>query len=360
MKTHRRLLAALGAAGIILGAAAFQLLGGAYDTSSGDALDALLDPLLWGHPGTLAGLILGDDLAQRLGFAPAISLPTATLIVWNIRVPRILSGALVGIDLAISGTLFQAITRNDLASPYTLGVGAGSGLAIWLILVASPSLGVHLPLAASLGGALAFLLTYSIAWSRGASPVRLVLAGVIVSALAGSVQSALFFLARDLNAIQDAAAWTVGSLAGTGWQHVRLALPWTVLLFILSLAASRYLDLLLLGDAAAHSLGLRIERARFLLAALAIGAASTAISVGGHIAFVGLIVPHIVRTLAPGGHRAWLLGALLAGPALLMSADAAARLAIAPAQLPVGVLTGLIGGVYFLYLMRRRRDLGGG
>lgn len=339
-------------------AAAVQTLAGAYEMTWRQALGACFDRAVWGHPGTLLRIVLGEDMANALGAGPANALDTGTLIVWNIRMPRLIVAALVGINLAVSGTIFQAVTRNDLASPYTLGVGAGSGLAIWLVLVIHPGLGPYLPVLAGLGGAVAFLVVYAIAWQHGTSPVRLVLAGVIVAAVAGSLQTALFFLARDLNVVRDAAAWLAGSLSGVGWPQVRIGLPWTILVLTLAFAGSRHLDLISLGDAQARALGVPVERTRFALSALAILAASTSISIAGHVSFVGLIVPHIVRNTVGAQHRGLLLGCLLAGPALLVSADVVARLALSPIQLPVGVITGLLGGIYFLYLMRRRRDLG--
>lgn len=348
----------IGAALVCLGAALVQAAGGAYAISLGQAWDALTDPALWGHGPTWARLLLGDGLGDWLGLGPAQPLPTGTLVVWSVRVPRIIVGALVGADLAVAGAIFQALTRNDLASPYTLGVGAGAGLGVWVALVALPSLGPHLPLVASLGGAAAFVLVYAIAWQGGAQPTRLVLAGVIVAALAGSVQTALFFMAPDLAVIQDAAAWTAGSLSGVGWAHVRLALPLTVLVLALAFGAVRALDVIHLGDGPARALGQAVERARFGLAALAILAAATSVSVAGHVAFVGLIVPHVVRARMGGTHRDLLLGCVLVGPALLCSADAVARLALSPIQLPVGVVTGLLGGAYFLWLMRRHSRWG--
>lgn len=343
---------------LTVSAATVQLMAGAYEMGPGGIWAALTDPALWDHPGTVARMVLGDDISNALGCDPATPLPTATLILWSIRLPRVIIAALVGVNLAVAGTIFQAITRNELASPYTLGVGAGAGLGVWLALVAFPALGPHMPVVASIGGAVAFLMVYAIAWHRGTSPVRLVLAGVIVSAVAGSVQTMLFFLARDLDVIRDAAAWTAGSLSGVSWAHVRLALPWTVLILALSFAGIRALDVMMLGDGPARALGQRVERTRFTLAALAILAASVSVSVAGHVSFVGLIVPHIVRNTVGGQHKAMLIGCMVAGPALLISADTVSRLAFSPMQLPVGVVTGLLGGVYFLHLMRRRRELG--
>jgi iron complex transport system permease protein len=347
-----------GASLLVVVAALVQVGSGSYGTSWTQAAGALFDAQVWGHPSVLLRLLLGDGAAHALGLSEAPPLDTATLVVWNVRVPRVLTGLLVGINLAYSGSIFQAITRNELASPYLLGVSSGAGLAILLVLVVCPTLGPWLPLIAMLGGGAAFLIVYAIAWNHGTSPVRLVLAGVIVAAIAGSLQTGLFFLAKDLAIIQNAMAWTAGSLTGAGWEQVRLILPWTLLTVILGLAGSRHLDVLLLGDPMARALGMPVERARFLLAALAIMAASSSVAVAGLVGFVGLIVPHIVRGLVGSRHHRLLPGCLFAGPALLVSADTAARLLFSPVQVPVGIVTGILGGFFFLYLMRRRKEIG--
>jgi len=209
-----------------------------------------------------------------------------------------------------------------------------------------------------LGGAVAFLLVYFIAWHGGTSEVRLVLAGVIVGAIFGSAQTAILFLARDINTVQNALAWTTGSLTGADWRQVRLILPWTISTVILGLCAARYLDLVLLGEANARALGMNVERARFLLAAIAIMAAASSVAVAGLVGFVGLIVPHLVRGMVGSAHNRLLIGCLFGGPALMAASDAFARLAANPVQIPVGIVTGLLGGIFFLYLMRRRRHIG--
>lgn len=343
---------------IVFAAAFAQVAAGSYEMTCEQALAALTDPKVWGQPATLLRLLFGERLAEVFGLHDAEPLATMTLIVWNVRLPRVLVGLLVGINLACAGSIFQAITRNELASPYLLGVSSGAGLAILLVLVVYPVLGPHLPLIAMLGGGAAFLLVYSIAWHHGTSPVRLVLAGVIVAAIAGSLQTAIFFLAKDINIMQNALAWTTGSFTGAGWEQVRMIAPWTVICAVLSLSGARHLDVLLLGDPTARALGMPVERARFFLAVTAIMASASSVAVAGLVGFVGLIVPHVVRSLVGSAHHRLLLGCMFAGPALLVSADAAARLAFRPVQVPVGIVTGVLGGVFFLYLMRRRREIG--
>ncbi len=355
-----RALFGLAAVSLLVGmvAALFQIGAGSYEMSWGQAWAALTDPQVWGRPELLLRLILGGKLADSLGVGQPAPLSTLTLIVWNVRLPRVLVGLLVGMNLAFSGSIFQAITRNEMASPYLLGVSSGAGLAILLVLVCFPALGVHLPLIAMLGGLAAFTIVYAIAWNHGTSPVRLVLAGVIVGAIAGSIQTGLFFMAKDIAVVQNALAWTTGSLTGVGWEQVRLIAPWTVVCVVLGFSGARYLDVLLLGDPTAKALGMAVERTRFLLASTAILSAASAVSVAGLVGFVGLIVPHIVRSLVGSPHRGLLAGCLFAGPALLVTADAVARLVLSPVQIPVGIVTGVLGGGFFLYLMRRKQEFG--
>lgn len=342
---------------VVACAALIQLSAGSYEMTASSVLAAFLDPVIWTEPATLGRLLLGDALADSWRLPAAAPMPTETLIIWNVRMPRVLTAILVGINLSISGCIFQAVTRNEMASPYLLGVSSGAGLAALSVLILFPALGAYLPMFAMLGGAGAFLIVYAIAWNRGTSPVRLVLAGIIVGAIAASIQTALFFLAKDINVVQNALAWTTGSLTGAGWIQVRQVAPWTVVSGILAFLGARHLDILQLGDASARSLGMHVERTRFLLAATAIMAAGSAVAVGGLIGFVGLIVPHVVRNLVGSAHHSLLRGCIFAGPALLVTADTAARLIVRPAQLPVGILTGCLGGVFFLYLMRTRREV---
>ncbi len=339
---------------IALAAGAVQICCGSYKCTWAGFWHALTDPNLWHNPGTLIRIILGDTLADQLGAAPAVRLDTETLIVWSLRMPRVLVGVMVGMNLAISGAIFQAITRNELASPYTLGVSSGAGLAVLLVLVVYPHLGIHLPLIASLGGAAAFLIVYAIAWKGGTSSVRLILAGVIVGSITGAIQSGLHLFIRDIAIAQDAQAWMAGSLTGAKWAQVRYAVPWTLLVVTLSLCFTRYMDLLLLGDARSKSLGMAVESVRFLLAAIAIVGAATTVSVAGLVGFIELIVPHIVRSSAGSTSKVVLLGGIAAGPALVVSADTIARLAFRPVQIPVGIVTGTLGGIWFLFLMRKK------
>jgi iron complex transport system permease protein len=355
---------AVGSSLIVLVSTLVQVSFGAYSMSIGQAWQSVFDPVVWSNPYVLLQFFFGEGIAEAIaatfGLSTAgVELSKESLIVWNIRLPRVVVGALVGMNLAVSGAIFQAVTRNELASPYILGVSSGSGLAILLTLVVFSGFATFLPIFAALGGTVAFIVVYAIAWKNGTSPVRLVLAGVIVSTVFSSLQTAMYLLASDIGVVQSAIAWTTGSLTGTDWEQVRMILPWTLFVTIpLSVVASRQLNVLLLGEKTAKALGMSVERVRFALSGVAILAASAAISVAGIVGFVGLIVPHVVRNIVGSDYKRLVVGCLFAGPALMVAADVGARLALNPTQIPVGIVTGLVGGPYFLYLMRKKQQLG--
>jgi iron complex transport system permease protein len=341
-----------------------QVSFGAFTMTIEQAWRAVFNPQVIFNPTAWEAFLFGSELPE---------MNRRSLIVWNIRLPRVFVAAIVGASLAVSGAIFQAVTRNELASPYVLGVSSGAGLTVLLTLVVFPSVTVAipllfgtftfntsslLPLLAALGGTIAFLLVYGIAWKGGTSPVRLVLAGVIVNMVFQSLQRGLFFFADDLGVVQSALAWITGSLTGTGWEQVRLAIIPATIAILLAIAGARQLNVLLLGERTAQSLGMRVERVRFMLSGVAILAASTAIAVAGIIGFFGLVVPHVVRIVLGSDYRRLVIGCVFAGPALLVVADVGARLALSPIQIPVGVVTGVVGGPYFLYLMRKQETMG--
>ncbi len=368
----------LGSLAIVVGGGLVQVSFGAFSMSIVDAWQAVFNPEVILNARAWEAWLLGGEVPE---------MNKRSLIVWNIRLPRVFVGMLVGMNLAVSGAIFQAVTRNELASPFILGVSSGAGLMILLVLVAfagatlavpflavSAGLSVEmttltfgvsslLPVLAALGGAVAFLIVYAIAWKNGTSPVRLVLAGVIVGTVFNSLQTALFFFADDIGVVQSAIAWTTGSLTGTDWEQVRMALPWTGLAMLLALVSSRQLNVLLLGEQTANSLGMNVEKVRFALSGVAVLAAAASIAVAGIVGFVGLIVPHMVRNIVGSDYKKLVIGCVFAGPALMVAADVGARLGMAviagsDVQIPVGIVTGLVGGPYFLYLMRKQEQMG--
>ncbi|GAA0651115.1 FecCD family ABC transporter permease [Salarchaeum japonicum] len=343
----------------VLVAGFVQVWFGSYDMTIAQTFSVVTNPRIVFNPDVWAAALLGNEFPEWM--------TTPQIIVWNIRMPRVFIGILVGMNLAISGAVFQAVTRNELASPYILGVSGGAGLAVLLTLVffssayvVLPVVGIQfsaLPFAAAVGGSIAFFLVYAIAWQGGTSPVRLVLAGVIVATIFQSLQTGLFYFLDSTAAVKTAIAWTTGSLTGVDWEQFRLAALPTLFVVPAIFLAARHLNVLLLGEDTARSLGMPVELVRFGVSTLAILAAATAVSVAGLVGFVGLVVPHAVRTVVGSDYRRLVLGSLFLGPALVVVADVVARLALMPVQVPVGIVTGLIGGPYFLYLMRRNGDV---
>jgi len=265
------------------------------------------------------------------------------------------------------------VTRNELASPYVLGVSSGAGLTVLLTLVVFPSVTVAipllfgtftfntsslLPLLAALGGTIAFLLVYGIAWKGGTSPVRLVLAGVIVNMVFQSLQRGLFFFADDLGVVQSALAWITGSLTGTGWEQVRLAIIPATIAILLAIAGARQLNVLPAG----RTDGPVARDARRARPIHALGRRDSGRQHRhrrrGHHRLLRACRPHVVRIVLGSDYRRLVIGCVFAGPALLVVADVGARLALSPIQIPVGVVTGVVGGPYFLYLMRKQETMG--
>jgi iron complex transport system permease protein len=351
----------LASVAIVLVAGLVQVRFGSYDMTFPEAWRAVTDPRVVFNPVAWRAILFGSAFPVLGAEFPDVS--NETVVVWTIRMPRVFLAVLVGMALAVSGAIFQAVTRNELASPFVLGVSSGAGFTVLLTLVVFSGLAPFLPLLAAVGGTLAFLVVYTIAWQGGTSPVRLVLAGVIVNMVFQSLQRALFFFAGDLGVVQSALAWITGSLTGVGWEQFRVALLPTAVAVGLALVGARQLNVLLLGDQTASSLGMNVERVRFLLSGVAILAASAAIAVAGIVGFFGLVVPHVVRLVVGSDYRRLLVGCVFAGPALMVAADVGARLGMQVllgsfGQIPVGIVTGLVGGPYFLYLMRRQDRIG--
>ncbi|MGE5509384.1 MAG: FecCD family ABC transporter permease [Chitinophagales bacterium] len=294
---------------------------------------------------------LGPVTVWRAILGRATGLPQT--IVWNIRLPRTLIGGLVGMALAISGALLQGVMRNPLADPHIIGVSAGAGLGAVTVMTFFPLAAGYLVPVAAFGGALVgAALVYALAWRGGIAPMRMILAGVAVSSLFSAGTSALLVTKSDN--VQAAMTWLVGGLAGRGWTYWDRLWPYVTVGTIVALVSARKVNLLLLGDDMAAGLGVRVERIRLLLIALAAMMAGAAVSVAGLIGFIGLIIPHITRLLVGSDYRYLLPTAALLGSALLILADTAARVVLDPVELPVGILTAALGAPFFLYLLRRR------
>lgn len=272
-------------------------------------------------------------------------------IVFNIRLPRVLLGAMVGASLAVAGTILQGVMRNPLASPGIIGVSAGGGLAGILVMLALPQFGAFLVPAAFCGSLGTAVLVYLLAWRRGVNPVRLILAGVAVSSMLGAFSSTILLLnAEQAGGVLD---FTIGSLATRSWPQIRQAGPYMAAGLAAALFLSRRLNILALGDEVAAGLGIRVEQTRLLLLTSAALLAASAVSVAGLLGFVGLIAPHIVRIVIGTDNRFLVPGSALFGAAMVVGCDTAGRMVMEPSELPAGVIMSLLGPPFFLWLLRR-------
>ena len=290
--------------------------------------------------------------------------PRTAAIIQSIRLPRAILAVIAGMALAGAGAAFQGLFRNPLADPSLIGVSGGAALgAVFVIVLGSVLVGALpvlaspylLPFAAFGGGLATTFAIQGLAQSRGqAATATLLLAGIAINALTGALTGVLVYLANDAQ-LRDFTFWSMGSLASGSWTAVGLAaLPIAMALGVI-LTRARALDAMLLGEREALHLGVRVQRLKHIVMIAAALAVSSAVAVCGVIAFVGIVVPHVVRLLAGPDHRIVLPGSMLAGATLLLVADSFARVIIAPAELPIGLVTAAIGSPFFLWLLVRKR-----
>jgi iron complex transport system permease protein len=305
-------------------------------------------------------------LGKLLGSADAGMSHRDAIIIYDIRLPRVLLGALVGAALAVSGALMQGLFRNPLADPAIVGVSAGASLGAVSVIVLGATVlapvtaffGIFaLPLAAFAGALAVTLVLYRISTRRGQTSVAtMLLAGIAVGAMAMAFTGLLIFVADDRQ-LRELTFWTLGSLAGSTWTKLWAAGPIILAAFALTPFLARGLNAMALGEAAAGHLGISVERLKggAILAVAASAGASVAVS--GGIAFVGIIIPHLLRLVIGPDHRYLLPASALLGASLLLIADAASRTIVAPAELPIGIVTAAVGAPFFLWLLLRRRGL---
>ena len=272
-------------------------------------------------------------------------------IIWNIRMPRTIVGALVGINLSLSGAILQAIMRNPLADPHIIGISSGAGLAGVVIMILFPALEYLITPVAFVGAMLAAICIYILAWKNGIKPARIILAGVAVSAFLSAGISGLMIFYSDR--VHGALMWMVGGLAARSWPHVSIILPYAAIGLVLALASASYLNILQLGDEMARGLGVNVEVTRIVMTAIAALLAASAVSVVGLLGFVGLVVPHAARLLIGSDYRFLLPAAALLGVAIVTLSDTFARVIFAPIELPVGIIMAFLGAPFFLVLLRR-------
>lgn len=305
-----------------------------------------------------AGTVWGV-IGHHLGLWPAGDwTPAQEQIVWRLRLPRALLGAVVGAGLAVAGTVMQALVRNPLADPYLLGVSSGAATGAVLALATGLFMfaGIfRVPLAAFLGALVSMTLVFSLARSRTqASPTRLILSGVAVASLFGGLTSLITLTADNRDLARSALNWLLGSLGGASWADLWLAAPMVLLMTAGLTTQARSLNALAFGDETALTLGLPVTSYRRWLFIVVSLLAAVIVSVSGTIGFVGLILPHVVRLLIEADHRAVLPLSALLGGVFLVGVDLLSRLVWAPTELPIGVITSLLGAPFFLWLLHRQ------
>lgn len=274
------------------------------------------------------------------------------LIFWNLRLPRILTGGLVGICLALSGCVLQGVMRNNLASPSTIGVTGGASFVGYLTLVAFPAYSYLLPVGSIAGAFVTTMLIYALAYQKGVSPVRMILSGMAVSALFGAFNDIIKTLFAE--SLGNASGFLVGGLNGCGWGSFRMILPYALAGMVVCLFLPSKMNILMLGDETANSLGLRTELFRFILIAVSSLLSGAAIAAVGMLSFVGLIVPHIARILVGSDYRYLFPASTLLGFSLIVICDTIGRVIMPPGEVPVSIIISFIGAPFFLFLLRSR------
>jgi iron complex transport system permease protein len=313
-------------------------------------------------PAGLSLPVIAEALLAKLPWHPAMSVSSLdSAIIWQIRLPRVILGALVGAMLAGGGAAYQGVFRNPLADPYLLGVAAGGGLGATIVIVTGGSPGL-LPPAAFAGAVCAVAITYLLGAGpgrggepsgSGAATASIVLAGVAVAALLTAVQT--YLQQQHAQTLQVVYSWILGELSLASWSDVTLILPYAVICAVLLISHRRLLDVLRVGEIEAGSLGVDVARLRLIVVLAATLGTAAAVAVSGLIGFVGIIVPHTVRLTAGASYRIVLPVSMIGGAAFLVLADVVARTVQAPAEVPIGVITAAAGAPFFLFVLRSRR-----
>jgi iron complex transport system permease protein len=290
------------------------------------------------------------------------------IIVFDIRLPRAVLGFLIGAALAMSGAVMQGLFRNPLADPGLVGISSGSALGAVLMIVLGPSLPVGvllalgafaLPVAAFAGGLATTLLLYRIATRGGQTSVAtMLLAGIAIAALAGAVTGVMIYMADDKQ-LRDITFWSLGSLSGMTWAKLFAAGPIIALSLVVVPFLSRGLNAITLGEAAAFHMGVKVQRLKYVAVVAVAAAVGSSVAVSGGIGFVGIVVPHLLRMVIGPDHRFLLPASALLGGVLLLGADMLARTIVAPAELPIGIITALAGAPFFLWVLLRGRGSSG-
>ncbi|MBC9866544.1 MAG: iron chelate uptake ABC transporter family permease subunit [Opitutae bacterium] len=310
-----------------------------------------------GPQGTIHPWVIVKSLALKAGLMEG-PMSAESIIVWNLRLPRVLGAVLVGGSLAVSGALIQTLFRNPLAEPFLIGISSGSAFGAVISVALGYSLtgwsGNATTLSAFCGGVGVSIIVYNLSRrGRRIAMTTLLLTGIAIGGVLQSITTFLL-LNYELQQIRSLMGWMMGSLAFFGWEQVALLAPYTLAGVSAAWFYHRELNLLALGDHTAQHLGLSLERTRLLLLVIATLLASATVALCGIIAFVGLMVPHIVRMLVGANHKQLIPASICAGGILLILADITARTARSGQEIPIGIITSILGGIFFVMLIRMR------
>jgi len=331
---------------------------------------ALVTAVVLAVGAALLGVLIGPAalrpdrvIAELLDRLPWVSIESGlserqTAILFELRLPRVVLGLLVGAVLSVSGGAYQGVFRNPLADPYLLGVAAGAGLGATLVIVTVGSSSALVGVAAFLGALAAVAVAYGLGAAAGGRRTgsTLILAGVAVAAFLTAAQT--FVQQRNTDIIREVYSWILGRLGTVGWREVALMAPYAAISITVVLLHRRLLDVLAVGEEEARTLGVRPERVRLIVVLAATLGTAGAVAVSGLIGFVGIIVPHTVRLLVGGSHRVILPLSVLGGGAFLVVADMFARTVLSPAEVPIGVITAFVGGPFFVLVLRNSQRAG--
>ncbi|MDU1540678.1 MAG: iron ABC transporter permease [Paeniclostridium sordellii] len=286
-------------------------------------------------------------------------------IIWEIRFPRVLLGAICGAGLAICGVLMQCVTKNPIAEPYILGIssGASCGAVATIVLGGVASLGINsITAGAFVGSMVSGVLVFAIGTQMGktTSTTRLVLTGMAISTIFSALTNLLIYSAKNSNQAKNALFWTIGSLGGAKWDVLLIPFIVLILVIIVSFVMSKSLDILLLGDDSAIILGINVKLIKSIILVLSTLLTATLVAITGAIGFIGLVVPHICRTIAGSDHKKLIVLSSLIGAIFLILSDVLARGLFPPIEIPIGIITALAGGPFFLYLISKKNYSFGG
>jgi len=316
------------------------------------AAAALLIACLLGVGFGPVNLNFGSIIKTLLGLPNGLENEDRTVLL-ELRLPRVVLGALVGAALATSGAVYQSVFRNPLADPYLLGVASGAGLGATIAITnGGGDLHALLPIFAFLGGVLAVAATFLVAGRLFADPSTLLLAGIAVGSFATAFQT--YLQQRNSTALRPVYSWILGELTVANWDVVKWAGFYILIALAVLIRISKVLDALMLSDEEAYSLGVSPQKIRMIAVAAATLATATAVSASGLIGFVGIVVPHLVRGLTKRATNRSLLSIAFVGAAFLVIADLGARTLLSPAELPIGVITAFVGAPFFLFVLRAR------